>query len=321
MPGDDSNIGDPAFTQCLELIIEYRERPYLQKAFRYFLCVRPQARSAPAGKDYSPHRAQLKQKSDIFASEDGFHSAYPYGTIRDIMGAAIQTLVKTFLRFASDVLPEEDVASSKKRWNKLAEKNPRYYIVSKKGEGIEESDFKEIGDRNYRELVVSDTLLHERLGSFSDKRVLTIGCGIGRLEEFFAPHFKEVVGIDIAEKMVEQAKERLAHVRNAHFVATDGVSYPFENGSFDFVFSYLVFQHMPNKEVVEKNLREVARVLTPGGVAKIQLRGGHQPYRWQWFYGPSFTKDEAIALAKKAGLTVLKTEGEGDKRFWLWFSK
>lgn len=237
------------------------------------------------------------------------------------MGENIQTLIKAFLRVASDVLPGENIASSKKKWNRLAEKNPRYYIVSRKGEGIEESDFKEIGDRNYRELVEGDALLHERLGSFADKRALNIGCGIGRLEEFFAPHFKEVVGVDIAEKMIERAKERLAHVPNVRFVATDGVSYPFEDRSFGLVFSYLVFQHMPNKQVVEKNLKEVARVLAPGGIAKIQLRGGHQPYRWQWFYGPSFTKDEASALAQRAGLKVLKTEGEGNKRFWLWFCR
>ena len=38
-------------------------------------------------------------------------------------------------------------------------------------------------------------------------------------------------------------------------------------------FSFIVFQHMPNKKVVGKNFEEIKRVLKNNGIAKIQVRG------------------------------------------------
>jgi SAM-dependent methyltransferase len=54
--------------------------------------------------------------------------------------------------------------------------------------------------------------------------------------------------------------------------ATSGADLaPFEDGAFDFVFSHLVFQHIPEEPVVASYLREVARVLTPTGLALLQF--------------------------------------------------
>jgi ubiquinone/menaquinone biosynthesis C-methylase UbiE len=46
---------------------------------------------------------------------------------------------------------------------------------------------------------------------------------------------------------------------NVTFQATDGANLPLEANSFDFVFSYEVFQHLPSHEVIRQNLTEVAR--------------------------------------------------------------
>jgi len=224
-------------------------------------------------------------------------------------------------RIVSSIFPDESITHSKNKWNKLAEENPRYYVVSRKGRDITESDFQEVGRKNYEELISGDITLKERLVNFNNKKVLDIGCGLGRLEEFFSPNFKEVYGVDISEQMVEQAKERLKKYRNIHLSSTDGITLPFDKGFFDFVFSYLVFQHMPSREVVEKNFIEVFRVLKENGIAKIQIRGGHTPFKWQWFYGPSWSEEKAVKMVEKIGFRVLKTEGENTKRFWLWLTK
>ena len=217
--------------------------------------------------------------------------------------------------------PEENISVSKDKWNKLAQKNPKFYIVSRVGKEINEEQFKKIGQENYKDLVLEDNLLKERLISFKDRVVLDIGCGIGRLTELFSADFKEVYGVDISEEMIVQAKERLAILKNVHFYSTDGLNFPFENNFFDFIFSFVVFHHMPNKEVVEQNFREVYRTLKNDGIAKIQIRGGRQPYRWQWYHGKAFNKKEALEMLSEIGFKVLKMEGENTKLFWLWLAK
>ncbi|MCB9805872.1 class I SAM-dependent methyltransferase [Candidatus Nomurabacteria bacterium] len=194
-------------------------------------------------------------------------------------------------------------------------------LLVKKRFCIDEKQFKEIGDENYKEHIENDDIVKSKLGNFSDKKVLNIGCGVGRLEECMPPHFGNVYGIDISEVMVEKAKERLSQLHNVVVQATDGVSFPFNDEFFDFIFSYIVFQHMPSKEVVKKNFEEIFRSLKKGGVAKIQIRGGHQPFKWQWFYGPVFKEQEAIDMVKSVGFNVLKTQDPDKKRFWLWLEK
>ena len=140
------------------------------------------------------------------------------------------------------------------------------------------------------------------------------------MTEFFLGDFSEVYGIDISEKMVEEGKARLGSRPNVRFSATNGLDYPFPEGFFDFVFSFTVFQHMPDRKTVRRNFEEVARVLNKRGVAKIQLRG--VPVRKsEWFYGPAFDPESAVKLYEKLSLKLLKQEGEGQKYYWLWLEK
>ena len=221
----------------------------------------------------------------------------------------------------SALLPDESIKSSKQKWNSLALDNHKYYIVSKKGQNITDEQFYETGEENYRNLILEDPILKDKLGSFSDKRVLDIGCGAGRLTEFFAKDFKRADGVDISEKMVEEAKKRLSHISNVHFVAGDGMHYPFKDDEFDLVFSYIVFQHMPSVEVVKENFREIKRVLKKDGIAKIQIRGGEKVKKGTWFYGPNFTASEAKELLEDIGLSVVKMGDDSIKRFFLWLQK
>lgn len=99
-----------------------------------------------------------------------------------------------------------------------------------------------------------------------DSKILDVGCGTGS----FAIHTKdygkawEVIGIDIAPAMVEKAKRHSeAHVANA----TD---LPFENESFDGVFSGVCLQWISNKQ---KALDEMFRVTKSGGSAIITSFG------------------------------------------------
>lgn len=99
--------------------------------------------------------------------------------------------------------------------------------------------------------------------------VLEIGCGTGALVEQLASHGTRVIGIDAAQKMVDEAIRKLdkaqlegrAEVRKLHALQIED---EFERHSFDRVVSVLAFSEMSDDEV-DCLLRQCHYVLRPGG--------------------------------------------------------
>lgn len=102
-------------------------------------------------------------------------------------------------------------------------------------------------------------------------KVLEIGAGYGRLMKLMAPHFSDVYGVDISSSLIEMSKGNLQSLNNCHsIIHTDGLTLPFKDDMFDFVYSIICFQHMPTIDIVRSNISEIARVLKTGGVCRIQ---------------------------------------------------
>jgi SAM-dependent methyltransferase len=119
----------------------------------------------------------------------------------------------------------------------------------------------------------AEVLADPVLGGVTRGRALDLGCGLGRITRALARRFEEVVGVDVSAEMVQRAEELHppAEFPTMSFHATDGVHLPVEDESFDFVFSYEVFQHLPSRDVMQANLGEVARALRPDGHALIHV--------------------------------------------------
>lgn len=157
--------------------------------------------------------------------------------------------------------------SMKKDWNDRAEKNPYHYVSSFRKDW-DETSFFEWGEQQTKNAV--DVFLKAQGFDPHDKVVLEIGCGPGRMTRALASRFSKVFAYDVSDKYIKMAIEKNSHLNNVNFYTNDGLTFPqVENESVDFAFSGWTMMHMPNKQVVEQNLREMARVLKKGGIYKI----------------------------------------------------
>lgn len=109
-------------------------------------------------------------------------------------------------------------------------------------------------------------LLQAEVAGRSYARLLDLGCGAGHVSFHLAPLVAEVVAYDLSTQMLDvvatAARERgLGNIRTEQGAAEH---LPFADASFDFVFSRYSAHHWSD---VGQALREVRRVLKPGGVA------------------------------------------------------
>jgi ubiquinone/menaquinone biosynthesis C-methylase UbiE len=101
----------------------------------------------------------------------------------------------------------------------------------------------------------------------STDTVMDLGCGIGRVARYVARCCDSLWAVDASEKMLSLARTRLQGLDNVRFVQSEGTRIPLvENGSVDFVYSILTLQHLEREDAFLL-LREVQRVLRPGGSA------------------------------------------------------
>jgi ubiquinone/menaquinone biosynthesis C-methylase UbiE len=98
--------------------------------------------------------------------------------------------------------------------------------------------------------------------------VLDLGCGIGRVARYVAPHCRELWAIDSSEKMLGFAQRRLAALENVRYARCAGTSIPLPDATLDLAYSVLTLQHM-EREHAFMLLRELHRVIRPGGAVYL----------------------------------------------------
>ena len=95
----------------------------------------------------------------------------------------------------------------------------------------------------------------------TDKTVLEIGVGTGRIAVKVAPLCKAFTGIDVSPKTVERAKEHLSETKNVTLLCDDFNTYNFDS-KFDVIYSSLTFMHIEDKQ---STISKVYSLLNLGG--------------------------------------------------------
>jgi ubiquinone/menaquinone biosynthesis C-methylase UbiE len=147
------------------------------------------------------------------------------------------------------------------------------------------------------------------------REVLDVGCGTGRLLETVARRWSgaRLTGIDASKAMVAEARRK--HEGDARFTFEygDAAALPLGSASCDAAFSTMSFHHWHDQA---SGLREVARVLRPGGLFVLAdvdapLLSALGPLR-KWLGDANFQGSEGIQrLLERAELSVVT-----HRRFW-----
>lgn len=157
-----------------------------------------------------------------------------------------------------------------KYWNEINDKTALAGITL--DSSISPEDIDAYGNR----LADRQVLMFQKAQSvdLEDANLLDVGCGLGRIMKPFSKYFKEVVGVDINSKILEAAKFYLDidSSPNMKLVSNDGRNLPFEESTFDYVYSGGVLQHIPDIEVVMNYFVEGLRVLKPGGILNFSVQ-------------------------------------------------
>jgi ubiquinone/menaquinone biosynthesis C-methylase UbiE len=163
----------------------------------------------------------------------------------------------------------------RRKWDQRARRNAFLYIASWRKDW-DEASFFESGEQDYVRLV--HPILQKLQFDPAAKSMAELGCGAGRMTRSFAQRFRSVLALDISEEMQSRAKTYLQSFENIRWLLSDGQTLSgVQSNSVDFVFSYLVLQHMPEKQVVCNAIREMMRILHPSGAFLFQFNGSDRP--------------------------------------------
>ena len=144
----------------------------------------------------------------------------------------------------------------------------------------------------------------------ADRRLLQIGCGIGRLERALCGHVAEAHGVDVSARMIAAARRRCAGLDGVFFHHTDGRDLRrFADASFDVVYAVDSFPYLvqAGMALLDAHFLESARVLAPGGALAI--------------FQLSYRDDRAADVADVARLAAahgLEVEVEAAAPFRIW---
>lgn len=168
-------------------------------------------------------------------------------------------------------------------------------------------------------------MLAERIASWlgrgrPETRALDVGCGTGALAEALAPLVGEVVGIDVNESLVTEARK--LSLPNARFEIADACALPFEPRSFEIAGCHRVLHHVRRPELA---LAEMVRVTRTGGrVLVIDQLGDVDPLvsleldRFERARDPSHARllpdGDIRALLDANDLTVVRNEIVPERR-------
>jgi len=211
-------------------------------------------------------------------------------------------------------------------WDERAREDPFFFVDNRLEYGHPDLDRFWAGGETDLEMMLAAVGAALR----QDDDVVELGCGIGRLTRPIAARCRSVRALDVSPRMIELARSYNPELANVEWLVGDGTSLAgIGDASVDACISHVVLQHIPEPAISLGYIREMGRVLRPGGWAAFQVstvpkrrepaglvqrfRERHEPAasfdpRWR---GSALELDAVRDAARAGGMEVEQMAGEG----------
>jgi SAM-dependent methyltransferase len=199
---------------------------------------------------------------------------------------------------------------------------------SHKGDRVTQEIFDQIAPEwyNLRHRTIFRMELEALARRWRRGKLLNVGCAHGPDFPPFVPDF-ELYGVDFSAQMLELAREYAAKYKfSVNLTQADARRLPFADDFFDYAIAVATYHHIEDNEGRLQALKELKRVLKPGGEAFITVWNKWQPRFWlkkkdilvPWKSGDKvlnryyhlFSYGELEKMVCKAGFEVLKSFAE-----------
>ncbi|MGQ9701803.1 MAG: class I SAM-dependent methyltransferase [bacterium] len=169
---------------------------------------------------------------------------------------------------------KKNISWVKANWEEFAKKDPLWSILpipeKKNGRWEMEELFK-----TGQEEICSVMEYMNRLNlKIKNQLALDFGCGVGRLTQALCKFFDNCIGVDISFQMLRIAAQNNRHKENCTYILNCAPDLKiFKDNVFDFIYSNIVFQHLPPQLTVAY-IKEFIRILKKNGIIIFQATTG-----------------------------------------------
>jgi len=132
----------------------------------------------------------------------------------------------------------------------------------------------------------------------------------------------KMFGVDVSEEMIRKGRQRLKEIGNVKLIRTSGKDLKvFEDCSFDFIYSYVVLQHIPRK-FVNNYFSEVSRILDEKGLFVFQMpmsteeKKPIEPPDSDFRTVRYYSLEEVNMICSSNGLNIVKTSRCSEDSLW-----
>jgi tRNA (uracil-5-)-methyltransferase TRM9 len=184
---------------------------------------------------------------------------------------------------------------------------------------------------NFRHRTIFRAELEALAKRWQQGRLLNVGCGHGPDFIPFKNNF-ELYGVDFSDRMLQNARKYADKYKfSVYLVNADARYLPYANNSFDCAIAVATYHHIEDEEERLRAIKELYRILKPGGEAFITVWNKWQPKFWlkakdvlvpwrskdktlyRYYY--LFSYREIEELTRKAGFEVVDSSPESRYNF------
>ncbi len=162
----------------------------------------------------------------------------------------------------------------RKNWEEFARRDPLWSILplpEKKDSRWSIEDLYQTGCNEIDSLI---NYVNELKLNIEFDRALDFGCGVGRLTQALCKYFNQCIGVDISYRMLQIASVHNLYKGKCFYILNCAPDLRiFKENSFDFIYSNIVFQHLPPRLTLSY-IQEFLRIIKRNGVIIFQITTG-----------------------------------------------